>query len=134
MMAMSATLRSKALAGALMIGGLGLGVAPAHAQGFGIAIYGGSPEGYYGGGYRGGGACGARNYNLATDGSGYGGACYGLPGYNPSLPWSPAQQQGWREGQVFWETGLIPNHPLSPAEAQGFLAGERRAAFGGWRP
>src|SRR5512135_2204339 len=107
MMAMSATLRSKALAGALMVGGLGLGVAPAHAQGFGSAIYGGSPDGYYGGGYRGGGACDARNYNAATDGGGYGGAGYGLPGYNPSLPWSPAQQQGWREGQVFWETGLI---------------------------
>ena len=74
-----------------------------------------------------------RSYGIGTAG-GYGGLGYGLPGYNPNLPWSPAQQQGWREGQVFWETGVLPNHPLSPAETQGFVAGERRAAYGGWRP
>jgi hypothetical protein len=38
-------------------------------------------------------------------------------------PYIPAQQQGYREGQFYWETGRLPGHRLSPAELQGFYAG-----------
>jgi hypothetical protein len=69
----------------------------------------------------------ARSYPSA---GGYG---YGGGGYNPALPYSPAQQQGWREGRQFYETGIAPNHRLSPAEARGFVAGESRQANTPWQ-
>ena len=103
---MRATLWKTAVAGLLTIGSarMGLDTASAHAQGFGSSGWDGDN---YGGGYCGNG---------------------GLPSYNPNLPYSPAQQQGWHEGQLYYETGITPNHPLSPAEARGFVAG--RAARG----
>jgi hypothetical protein len=56
-----------------------------------------------------------------------------VPSYNPNLPYSPARQQGWREGRLYYETGIAPNHPLSPAEARVFVAGERRQASTPWQ-
>ena len=107
---MRATLWKTAVAGLLTIGSaLGLDTASAHAQGFGSSGWDGDN---YGGGYCGNG---------------------GLPSYNPNLPYSPAQQQGWHEGQLYYETGIAPNHPLSPAEARGFVAGERREANSPWQ-
>ena len=107
---MRATLWKTAVAGLLTIGSaLGLETAPAHAQGFGSSGWDGDNSG---GGYCGNG---------------------GLPSSNPNLPDSPAQQQGWREGQLDYETGIAPNHPLSPAEARGFVAGERREANSPWQ-
>jgi hypothetical protein len=49
---------------------------------------------------------------------------------NTPWPIDPLNPQGWREGQVCWETGQTPNRPLSPDELPGFHAGERRAASG----
>ena len=102
---MRATLWKTAVAGLLTIGSaLGLETAPAHAQGFGSRGWDGDNSS--------GGSCGNG----------------GLPTYNPNLPYSPAQQQDWREGRLYYETGIAPNHPLSPAQARGFVAGERREA------
>lgn len=117
------------VAGVLAIGGItGIGstaraqwpVVAGPGSGYGNG-YGGAGGDYVAGGYGGGG--------------GYGGAGYvpQVPGYNPYLPYSPAQQQGYREGRLYYETGIAPNRPLSPAESRGFVAGEVRAANGGWR-
>ncbi|WP_435007622.1 hypothetical protein P12x_004888 [Tundrisphaera lichenicola] len=133
---MSRSLATLAWAGILTIGGLGH--APAQAQyGPGYRGFGGgscvtSPGlvgGYGGGGYISGG------YSRGYAGGGYSGYPGGGRGfgYNPNLPYSPAQQQGYREGQLYYETGIAPNRPLSPAEARGFVAGERRASATPWQ-
>ena len=59
---------------------------------------------------------------------GYGGAGVGYATYP-----SPARQQGYQEGRLYYETGIAPNRPLSPAEARGFVSGERRAAVTPWQ-
>ena len=132
---MRRSLAMLAWAGILTIGGLGQAPAQApvrprlsrlqrrglrHVAGPGWWIRGrrlpgGSTQGYAGGGY-----------------PGYPGGGPGF-GYNPNLPYSPAQQQGYREGLRYYETGVAPNRPLSPAEARGFVAGERRAASMPWQ-
>ena len=72
-------------------------------------------------------------------GGGYTVGSYGAGGWSsaPAVAYrpypSPAQQQGYREGQLYWETGIAPNRPLSPAESRGFVAGERRAANTPWQ-
>lgn len=110
---MRRTLRTMALTGVLAVGGaLGFSPTLAHAQ----------EVGRYDSGV---------GYGNRAKGCGDGND--GLPSYNPSLPWSPAQQQGWCEGRVYYETGIAPNHPLSPAEMQGFVAGERRQAHKPWQ-
>lgn len=63
-------------------------------------------------------------------GGGYPGGYPVNPGVACQSSPSPAQRQGYREGRLYWETGIAPNRPLSPAEAQGFQAGENRASSG----
>ena len=89
----------------------------------GTVTGGGYPPGYpgvgasYGGGIVGGGYA-----------QGYPGPGVGYANYP-----SPAQRQGYREGRLYYETGIAPDRPLSPAEARGFVAGERRAAATPWQ-
>lgn len=127
-------LRNLTLAAVLTIGGaFGLSQTTAQAQGFGSCGGYDGASGGYGGGYPGGSGAFGGGYG---GGGGYGAPCgngIGIPSYNPNLPYSPAQQQGWREGRRFWETGIAPNHPLSPAEQSGFVAGERSEARMPWQ-
>ena len=53
--------------------------------------------------------------------------------YVPDNPYAAARRQGYREGQIYWETGWLPNRAMSPAELQGFYAGEQRAASIPWQ-
>lgn len=62
-----------------------------------------------------------------------GGTGYGYPGLSGPGGYSPAQRQGFLEGQRYYETGLAPNHRLSPSEWRGFVAGETRAASTPWQ-
>ncbi len=123
-------LKTLALLGMASIGGV-LGTSDtARAQGYGgVSIQ--VRSGGYGSGYDRDG-CAPSPY-----GRYYGGrsAGYGTSptGYNPNLPWSPAQQQGYREGRAYYESGYAPNHRLSPAEAQGFAAGANRQAQTPWQ-
>ena len=83
------------------------------------AGYGGYQAGF--GGYQAGYPSGQVACGAVGGGQGYG----GYP--------SPATRQGYREGQLYYETGIAPNRPLSPAEARGFQAGEQRAAATPWQ-
>ena len=83
------------------------------------AGFGGYQSGY--GGYQGGYGAGQVACGAVGGGQGYG----GYP--------SPAARQGYREGKLYYETGIAPNRPLSPAEARGFQAGEQRAAATPWQ-
>ena len=87
------------------------------------AGYGGQQTGYggYQAGYQGGYPAGQVACGTVGGGLGYG----GYP--------SPAARQGYREGKLYYETGIAPNRPLSPAEARGFQAGEERAAATPWQ-
>ena len=124
-----------------LLGGL-LGVGTAQAQYGGYPGYGPSQGGWsvqVGGGYPaapvGPGYAGypSGRFNIDYGAGVYPGVYPGnsVVGY-PTYP-SPAQRQGYREGRLYWETGIAPNRPLSPAEARGFVAGERRAASTPWQ-
>ena len=88
---------------------------------------------YYPIGMSGSGYVPAYGPGVIGSGNGYSSGWSGNPGL-PYRPYpSPAQRQGFREGERYWETGIAPNRPLSPAEARGFAAGERRAAQIPWQ-
>ena len=90
------------------------------------AGYGGNQAGY--GGYQAGYSGYQGGYQPAPNTCGTVGGGVGYGGYP-----SPATRQGYREGKLYYETGIAPNRPLSPAEAQGFQAGEHRAASTPWQ-
>ena len=64
---------------------------------------------------------------------GYAPAWSGGAGQRCAPARSPAERQGYREGQLYYETGIAPRRPLSPAEAEGFFRGEQRAAAVPWQ-
>lgn len=156
-----AHLRAAALASiGAVVGTFGFEPTTAQAQSFGISVglsqgiapggcyqtggHGGGSGSSYGGGYGSnyGGGYGSQQVGYGSGyGRGYGSERVGydgqpsvsVPGYNPSLPYSPAQQQGWRAGKAYHQTGIAPNRPLSPAETRGFIAGQVRQASTPWQ-
>ncbi len=114
----------------------------AQAQGYGgYSNYAPSQGGWsvqFGGGGGGSGYVSQGYSGYQSVGAGYGGLGYSSgwssgAGVACQPYYSPAQRQGYREGQYYYETGIAPNRTLSPAEARGFINGERRAASTPWQ-